>query len=320
MALLDLLAIVLGLNLFALFHHVIPTYFPEKRDPVPVSGMAAEEAEATPAVPQPSPEATEEPAEEPAATEAPKRSGMWGERFASRFTDGEVIENENSYRSANISVTVETVRRPSVVYYVAEVFVSDLKYLRTAIGYEVWGRSESAQELAQRHRAVIAISGDHYYGRLEGIMIRNGLLYRDSRFEDICVLLQDGRMLTLPDGELSLEELTEMEPWQVWSFGPRLLENGKAREEIDSSVVRANPRSAIGYVEPGHYFFVVVDGRGGNDSGGMTLQELAEVFEDLGCETAYNLDGGRTASMIWKGELLSFPYYRPVYDIIYVTD
>ena len=52
----------------------------------------------------------------------------------------------------------------------------------------------------------------------------------------------------------------------------------------------------------------------------MTLLELAALFEELGCQTAYNLDGGRTASMVWKGELFSYPYDRPVYDIIYVTD
>lgn len=320
LVLLDLLAIVLGLNCFALFHHVIPTWFPEDRQAVPISSLAEEElarvGEEAAAEPEAPPS---EAPEEPAETEAPKRSGMFGERFAAQFTDGEVIETEDSYRSANVSVTVKTVRRPALVYYVAEIYVSDLKYLRTAIGYEMWGRSESAQELAQRHQAVIAISGDHYYGRMDGVVVRNGLLYRDSRNEDVCILLRDGRMLTVPDRELDLDALAEMDPWQVWSFGPRLLEDGKAIEEFSSSVVRANPRSAIGCVEPGHYFFVVVDGRGGNESGGMTLPDLAKLFEELGCETAYNLDGGRTASMVWRDELLSYPYLRPVYDIIFVT-
>ena len=151
-------------------------------------------------------------------------------------------------------------------------------------------------------------------------MVRNGLMYRDTRFEDVCVLLGDGRMITLSDRETDLEALTQAAPWQVWSFGPRLLENGKAMTKFNSAVVRKNPRSAIGYVEPGHYYFVQVDGRGAYGSHGMTMTELAELFESLGCETAYNLDGGQTAGMCWDGELISFPYGRSVSDIIYITD
>ena len=50
------------------------------------------------------------------------------------------------------------------------------------------------------------------------------------------------------------------------------------------------------------------------------MMELAELFESLGCETAYNLDGGQTAGIVWHGELISFPYGRSVSDIIYITD
>ena len=310
MVALDLLAIILGLNVFALFHHVIPSYFPGEVAPVALESPA-------PLPPEPS-----EPTEPPPVTPSPKplRSGMWGEKYAEQFTDGEVIETEDSYRSGHISLTLRTVEEEHLIYHVAEIYVSDLKYLRTAMGHEDWGHSQDATELARAHNAVLAISGDHYFGRWEGIMIRNGLLYRDSRYKDVCVLLRDGSMITIPDAALDVEQLIAMSPWQVWSFGPGLMEDGKARSGIRNSISGHNPRSAIGYVEPGHYFFVQVEGREDSHSDGMTLDELAALFEELGCKTAYNLDGGRTASMVWKGELYSYPYYRPVYDIIYITD
>ena len=312
MALLDLLAIIFGLLVFALFHHVLPTWFPRQRipEPVAISTPAPQEI-----VPVPAAEA-----ETPETTPKPQRSGMWGERYAEQFTDGEVIQTENSYRSGNVSVTVETVSMDGLVYHVAEIYVSDLKYLRAALGQDEWGHSEMPLDQARRHRAVVAISGDHYYARWEGFVIRNGMIYRDNPSEDLCVLLQDGRMFTYSAGELDWDTLLEMEPWQVWSFGPSLLDNGEARENILSTLNSANPRSAIGYVEPGHYFFVQVDGRGGFGSRGMTMQELASLFESLGCETAYNLDGGRSAAMVWGNTLISYPYYRPVSDIIYITD
>ena len=75
--------------------------------------------------------------------------------------------------------------------------------------------------------------------------------------------------------------------------------------EFNSDVPSTNPRTAIGMVEPYHYKLVVVDGKrpGVGDSKGMTLAELSQLFYDLGCKTAYNLDGGATSSMALKGEL-----------------
>ena len=97
--------------------------------------------------------------------------------------------------------------------------------------------------------------------------------------------------------------------WQAWSFGPSLLgENGEALEEFDSSIFVRNPRCAIGYYEPGHYCFVTVDGRQPGYSRGMSLPELAKVFEDLGCTAAYNMDGGHTVFMTKEDQYVNHSY------------
>ena len=79
-----------------------------------------------------------------------------------------------------------------------------------------------------------------------------------------------------------------------------------------------NPRTAIGYYEPGHYCFVVVDGRG--ESVGVTLSSLSRLMEDLGCKAAYNLDGGDSAQLWWNGEIVSAASNtsRVIGDIIYL--
>lgn len=318
MVCLDLLFILLGLLTFAYFHHVRDFLYPPKAEPVVLLTPS-------PAAQTPAAEPTEKPDENqpqeivPEPSAAPDASA-WGARFADQFTDGEIIRSENSYRSANVSVIVTTVEKPRQVYRIAEIYISDLKYLRTSIGTRGFGSRNMAADLANVNGALVAISGDYYSARQEGIVVRNGILYRETRFEDICVLLNDGRMLTLSPWEFDLEQLKEAAPWQVWSFGPKLLDNGHAITSFTSTVEKTNPRSAIGYVEPGHYFFVQVDGRGANGSRGMTLGELSQLFEELGCETAYNLDGGQTAGIVWDGRLLSYPYGRSVSDIIYVTD
>lgn len=313
MVALDLLCIVIGLNVFALFHHVL--HFNKPVEPVVLATIAPQPT------PAPTPETGAEPSVEP--SEEPHRvyNGMWGEKFADKFTDGEVIVTDDSYQSANVNVTFTRVEGDGVIYHVAEIYISDLKYLRSGFANDAYnGGIEPIAAMAERSGAIVALSGDHYYGRYEGIVVRNGELWRETRFADICVLLSDGSMVTMEDAQLDLDELKAAQPYQVWSFGPELLDaEGKAKTSFNSNVTVNNPRSAIGYVEPGHYFFVEVDGRIYN-SRGMTMSELARLFESLGCTRAYNLDGGQSSGIVWLGELASYNYGRNVSDIIYIVD
>ena len=108
----------------------------------------------------------------------------------------------------------------------------------------------------------------------------------------------------------------------AWSFGPRLLVDGKLPERYNSSLTRRHPRAAIGYYEPGHYCLVAVDGRQEGYALGMTLEQLSELMLHLGCKEAYNLDGGQTAMMLFSGQPVNRPYRggRRVSDIIYFND
>ena len=117
-----------------------------------------------------------------------------------------------------------------------------------------------------------------------------------------------------------LDAIIEKQPYQVWSFGPKLLENGEWITLDDHPLTRRNPRCAIGYYEPGHYVFVVVDGRQKGYSVGLTMTQLSKLMYNLGCKEAYNLDGGDTAVMIFDDEIVSQPSNggRRISDIIYV--
>ncbi|MBQ1577156.1 MAG: phosphodiester glycosidase family protein, partial [Oscillospiraceae bacterium] len=324
MIFLDVLAIGIGLVVFALFHHVLPVYFGwfgENTEPVVLVTLAPQnqpedalsetkpdetmQGDPTEVVPEETPEPE------------PVYYGMWGEKFADKFTDGEIIQTENSYQSANVNVTLERVEENGIIYYAADVYLRDLEYLRSGFANGKFnGGFQKMADIAQDNNAIVAISGDHYAGRWEGIVVRNGELLRENRFADICVLLSDGTMVTLTNAELDLDDLKAAAPWQVWSFGPKLLdEEGNAMSTFNSTVLPANPRSAIGYFEPGHYLLVEVEGsRAGAWSGsrGMTMQELSQLFAERGCKSAYNLDGGRSVGMTWMGERISFDYNRTI--------
>jgi hypothetical protein len=66
-----------------------------------------------------------------------------------------------------------------------------------------------------------------------------------------------------------------------------------------------HPRAAFG-VSRDRFLAVVCDGRSIKDAG-MTLEELAELMTDLGAESAINLCGGASASLVSGGALHNRP-------------
>ena len=66
---------------------------------------------------------------------------------------------------------------------------------------------------------------------------------------------------------------------------------------------------------------LLVDGRQ-KTSRGMFLDEMAKVFEDLGCKKAYNLDGGHCSFMVFQNSVANH-LYKPehtVEDGIFITE
>ena len=113
--------------------------------------------------------------------------------------------------------------------------------------------------------------------------------------------------------------------WQGWQFGPYLIEeDGTPRADYPNYSIRVNnPRTVLGYYEPGHYCFVIVEGRQGKYSRGLTLSTLAELMVDLGCQQAYNMDGGNSSQLYWNHKLYNKPsgsYLRGLSDIIYIAE
>ncbi|NLY29778.1 MAG: phosphodiester glycosidase family protein [Firmicutes bacterium] len=95
--------------------------------------------------------------------------------------------------------------------------------------------------------------------------------------------------------------------------GPRLLRNGQIavtgqeeRFQADITQGRA-PRTALGVTAAGELLLATVNGRQSNISIGMTLEELAELMQELGAVDAMNLDGGGSSTMVVRGIVLNAP-------------
>ncbi len=241
-------------------------------------------------------------------------------------------EEIQTYEDDKVSLTVNKVSTGTgsdkVTYYVADVKVSNISYLRTGFASGEYGKNirESVQDMAKDYNAILAMSGDYYGNSDSSVVIRNGVLYRDDIIgTDICVLFSDGTMKTYSPDEFDVDEVIAAGAWQAWNFGPSLLDdNGEVATSFNTTsyLNGENPRAAIGYLEPGHYVLVTVDGRDEGYSRGVTLSELSGIMSSLGCKVAYNLDGGKSAAMVYDGEYVNQPADggRTISDIIYVGE
>lgn len=167
------------------------------------------------------------------------------------------------------------------------------------------------EKTAERTDAVLIMNGDYYGAHSPAICIRNGELYWEGDDEtEIGVLFWDGTFQCFSKGNYDTWQLMRNGAYQAWSFGPALLDgNGHVREDFDrvyKSFSGPNPRSAFGYYEPGHYCFIVVDGRS-EDSKGVSLSLLAEFSRRLGLKQCYNLDGGKTSVLGYMKQLVNEP-------------
>lgn len=141
-----------------------------------------------------------------------------------------------------------------------------------------------------------------------------------------------GNVLTAPLGSRAAVELrTGLFAGQSvgygWSFNrpeildtiggnPDLMEGGRvvgAKCE-GSYFCDRNPRTGIGITPSGKILLVTVDGRS-TSSVGMTLGQFGSLFRYLGAESAINLDGGGSTTMVVRGRIVNVPsgaFERPV--------
>lgn len=249
------------------------------------------------------------------------------------------VVDGDAYSDGETSVTVSQVVAGSgdetLTYYVADVVLSEATRLRSAFAKDQFGENitETTSEIAEDNGAVFAINGDYYGFRNTGIVIRNGVVYRDSPARTGLAFYTDGTVQVYDETATSADQLLADGVWNTLSFGPALVEDGAVVAGIEDVEVDTNvgnhsiqgeqPRTAVGVIDDNHLVFVVVDGRSEGYSRGATLTELAQIMIDLGAETAYNLDGGGSSTMFFDGEVVNQPSNggeRGTSDILYIAE
>jgi hypothetical protein len=130
--------------------------------------------------------------------------------------------------------------------------------------------------------------------------------------------------VVVDDGDVRLLERASapIKPQNLLQAGPLLVADGAVvfdpaddREgfsadaaQFDSDITDGRyPRAALGSSDA-WLVAVACDGRRSNVDGGLSMLELAQVMLDLGAESAINLDGGGSTTLVHRKHLLNRPY------------
>ena len=217
--------------------------------------------------------------------------------------------------------------------YFTWVKIADPSQLRTSTNQPYPSKQlVAATSLARRERSVLAINGDYFCDRTEGIVYRNGELLRNSVFNtgygyDALIIDLNGNfhILLKPDP-------SDFEPYEgciahSFIFGPALVVDGKM-QVLDGNNYASSPgmglhkylqRQAICQMDNLTYLMITAEGPEQSKDGGLTGQEMAQLAYDCGAVQAYNLDGGSSSWLVLGTDRINATRgkKRDIQDIIY---
>lgn len=232
-----------------------------------------------------------------------------------------VASTKIEYRTSTLKVIIRKHKGYSANYWTAQITIKNPSQMFSALSYGSYGGTrETTSHAVKRTKAIVGINGSAFSyssGRpcFDAVKIQDGKICNAAGGTSYsnCAVLWDGTMFT-PKVHLSAQQLVKMGVKDTFNFGPPLIENGKkvnynmANSMNDWGLVKyKDPRSAVGMVKKGEYVLLVADGRGSGGSLGLTRTDMQQIFASYGCTYAYNMDGGGSATLAYRGTVLNRP-------------
>lgn len=114
---------------------------------------------------------------------------------------------------------------------------------------------------------------------------------------ECCAITNEGKLIV---GTFSIQKAIDMGVTDAAKYGPTLIVNNVPTESLGRGG-GLNPRTAIGQRADGAMLLLTVDGRQSH-SLGASLVDVQDIMLKFEAVNAYNLDGGSSTSMLYKGE------------------
>lgn len=195
--------------------------------------------------------------------------------------------------------------------------------------------------IAENVNAVVAINGDYYTKSDQCLVVMRQckqIRNKANGTKDLLLIDKQGNFSVLPNsprdadsyvadkqGNWSVQpgctaadykaylQAHQDEMYQVFCFGPVLVQNGESVISTDYlnkyiGSYKHTQRTAIAQLGPLEYMVVACSGPQSGEDVGLTIFDFASLCELLGkqlsengCILAYNMDGGNSAELIFKG-------------------
>lgn len=235
-----------------------------------------------------------------------------------------------AYSDPSISVQIEQGRFDHTNWTTVAIQIANPSQLRT-LKAGPYGSTQEAQgaALAKRVQSVLAIGGDFFIYHNNGYIVRQGQFYRmrPNGAQDVLIIDAQGDLDVLIRPDLAAIQAYEAKRKDqiinAFTFGPALMQDGQIIADLPqgkSETVRAQ-RIALCQTGPLSYRVVYCEGPSDEGSKGLTIlefQQLVASFPDV--LTAYNLDGGSSATIVFQNAKINGPLMqrgRSIGDIIY---
>ncbi|MBR6029538.1 MAG: phosphodiester glycosidase family protein [Clostridia bacterium] len=240
------------------------------------------------------------------------------------------------YSDSTIDIRVEHRVLEDVPIIVCYIKLADASQIRTGTMGKFPSKAvRNVHRQTRQLNAVAAINGDWFINHTEGIVYRNGeqLRFRPNKNRDTLIIDQRGDLHILAPTPAEGNRDQQAQWWEnycaendivpihTFCFGPGLVVNGEINPNINVDKVGNKPtyrnkRMAIGQDGPLSYVIICCNGPADNPTSGVTLRPVAELFIELGCSNAYNLDGGGSATLVLDDKTL-LSRVREVADFIW---
>lgn len=177
---------------------------------------------------------------------------------------------------------------------------------------------EETSVIAQNNNAVAAINGGSFTDEADtskwsanggtpvGVIISEGKLIFDSFNGGPSYVTAIDKNGYLFGGYYTAEELLARGTIEAVTFKAPIVLGGKKLNVVDEDGMVS--RTLIGQKAEGEIVLVVLDSRYNNKLA-ATLSEAQDVMIDLGCMIAIPLDGGKSTTMYYNGEVINNPTY-----------
>ncbi len=171
-------------------------------------------------------------------------------------------------------------------------------------------RRTKTSEMARKHGAVAAINGSFFdmdqhfpvcYLRIDSVELGENTPGKDTvnrkyyQYGTLC-LLGDSVFILKTDSSRHWEEALPYP--DIMTAGPLLIWHDTLQYMRDDRtfVTNRHNRTAVGIRDDGTVLLLVADGRH-KQAEGLSLTELQQIFQWLGCRDALNLDGGGSTTL-----------------------